>query len=37
MVNNFPPKTLLTDEDQAIIKVIDLIFILFGMKYALYL
>ena len=26
MVNNFSPKTLLTDEDQAIIKAIDLVF-----------
>ena|SRR6266498_3071273 len=35
MVNNHPLKVFLTDEDQAIIKVIDLIFVPHGMKHAL--
>ena len=35
MVNNFSPKTLLTDEDQAIIKAIDLVFAPLGTKHAL--
>lgn len=35
MVNNHSPKVLLTDEDQAIIKVVDLIFVPHGTKHAL--
>ena len=35
IVNNFPPKTFLTDEDQAIIKAVDLIFVPLKMKHAL--
>jgi zinc finger SWIM domain-containing protein 3 len=35
MVNNYSPKAFLTDEDQAIIKAVDLIFVPHGTKHAL--
>jgi zinc finger SWIM domain-containing protein 3 len=35
MVNNYSPKTLLTDEDQAIIKAVDLVFVPHGTKHTL--
>jgi hypothetical protein len=35
MVNNFSPKILLTDEDQAIIKAVDIVFVPHGTKHTL--
>jgi len=37
IINNTSPKVFLTDEDQAIIKAVDLIFQLYETKHALYL